>query len=107
MIITIKNYKRLKKHDLQEDDRIVFKISNDSIYHTVRSDYLETESPFIDNGIIFKELSVDKYSFCSEHYGYEVCDGDWPWFNYQDFSALTRVVYQLFKIIDDNNKQKL
>ena len=76
--------------------------------------------PNNNNGIVFDELGIEKYTFCTKHYGYQAGSGDWPICYKDDYEALTRVYEALKKhiktgvesiiesIINDiNNKEKI
>ena len=105
MQITIKNYKRLKKYPLSYDDKICWNIDNVLYRGRVDSGYIDVIGH--SNGRIFEILGVDKYSFCTQYYGYRTCDGDWPWANADDYEGLSKVVIALFDLINAHNKKQL
>lgn len=90
---TYRNLKELGNNTLKEEDVVILK----EIEYTVYNDFLSTES---DNSKIFKILGLDPKKFCTEHYGYEAYCGIWPQCKNEDYSALTRVVKALFEIIE-------
>lgn len=78
---------------------------NDIVYlkgikYTVRTRYLQEEQN-CDNEKIFNVLSISsKKSFASNAYGYECSGGAWPECKRNDYEALTRLVIELYKIIE-------
>ncbi len=76
------------------------------ITYQVTTNYLN--NPSDRNDKIFDILNIkDKYTFCSYHYGYQVSIGSWPEYKNDDFSAVTRLVKALFKIIEDKEDVKV
>lgn len=72
------------------------------IKYTVTENYLHNQNSPLLNNQIFNKLAIkDKYSFCSSCYGYSATTGIWPEYRDCDFSAATRLVKALFKIIED------
>jgi hypothetical protein len=90
------------KNPVQFGDNIHLKVNNNIFIGEVRNRYVHFEG--YCNNFIFKHLNLNKYEFCSEHYGYEVGYGDWPEFKSGDFCALTKVLIEIFKLLDPNNK---
>lgn len=70
--------------------------------YIVTRSHLSIQNATLLNDQIFNVLGIkNPHDFCSQHYGYTVTKGIWPEFVYYDFSAATRVVKALFKIIED------
>lgn len=105
MQITIKNYKRLKKYPLSHNDKICWNIDNVLYCGRVDNGYIDIIGH--SNGRIFEILGVEKYHFCTQHYGYYTHDGDWPWANEDDYEGLSKVVIALFDLINAHNKKQL
>lgn len=78
---------------------------NDVVYlkgirHIVDSRFLKEEH--LDNDKIFDVLSISsKEEFVTNAYGYECYGGAWPECNRNDYEALTRLVIELYKIIEE------
>jgi hypothetical protein len=96
-----KSAKELERKTLKHVDGILF---NNYIL-TVQMDHISVCD--YDNDTIFKELNLDKYKFCSEHYGYKTESGLWPSFTPRDYAAATRVIIALFNIIEHNVEPKV
>lgn len=102
---TYHNLKELEGHVLEQNDRVQFGIYNyivDSSFLYVNHS-LDTLSA--TNDTIFQKLSIDKYIFCNEHYGYTHDGGGWPESRIKDYAALTRVVNALYQEIEKLPKQ--
>jgi len=62
------------------------------------------------NALIFEMLGVEKFEFCSKHYGYPTCSGDWPECEWVDYAAMTRCVNALFSQVSgivDTGKRRV
>ena len=79
---------------------IIFHIKNKIYDYAVTSRFLCSRGPY-PNDQIFKDLGLNKINFCSDCYGYDPYDGDWPESKLNDFTALTRAVEALFPYCDE------
>ena len=107
MAITNGNYKQIlieQKRKLQFDDKVIFNIPKCNIFYTVRDDFLDCTGR--ENSAIFNELGLDKSSFSSKHYGYDLKCGDWPCSHTNDYEALTRLVIALYEEIERQDPSK-
>lgn len=73
------------------------------IKYQVRSCYMwNMQDSYNDR--IFNKLGIENpKDFCKAYYGYPPNSGTWPEFRENDFSAATRVVKALFKVIENLN----
>lgn len=70
------------------------------IRYTVQSRFLKEE--YVNNDKIFDVLSISsKEEFATNAYGYDCYGGAWPECNRNDYEALTRLVIELYKIIEE------
>lgn len=93
----------LGKNILKPDDIVELM----GIEYKVTKRYLSNQSDKKSNDQIFIKLGItNKYIFCSNFYGYTTINGIWPEFYDYDFSAATRLVKALFKIIEDKKDVK-
>jgi len=83
----------LLSYKLHIGDIVIFG-ANEEIEYRVADTHLVNESG--SNSKIFKALDIERYEFCTKHYGYESNCGDWPECDYVDMAALTRVVRALY-----------
>lgn len=84
---------------LKEGQEVIFTIKDTDYIYTVYTEYLNSQGLF-RNDKIFEDLGLNKINFCSDCYGYDPYDGDWPESKFNDFTALTRVVEALFPYCD-------
>ena len=88
-----------KRGTLQLEDIVEFTIKKEILKHDVRPWFLNLKD--ITNNEIFKVLNIDKYKLAKKAYGYRACgDGAWPESKTDDFPALTRLVKELYLIIE-------
>lgn len=93
----------LGENTLKQDDIVEFM----GVPYKVIVSHLSNQSTAGWNAQIFTELGIEnKELFCSNHYGYKVVRGAWPEFKDYDYSAATRLVKALFKIIEDKEAVK-
>lgn len=86
----------LQGKTLKRNDVVYLK----SIRHTVDSRFLKEEHTRNDK--IFDILSIpSKEEFATNAYGYDCHGGAWPECNRDDYEALTRLVIELYKIIEE------
>ena len=85
---------------LKEGQEVIFTIKDTDYIYTVDTEYLSIQGLF-RNDKIFEDLGLNKINFCSDCYGYDPYDGDWPESKYNDFAALTRAVESLFPYCDE------
>ena len=85
---------------LKYGQKVVFTIKDKIYKYKVCSCYLNsTELDY--NSQIFTDLGLKEFKFCSEAYGYEAFQGDWPEAEPNDYHALTCVVTALFPYCDE------
>ena len=101
MLICNKNYRKLNKHLLCLDDKVVFTVNGENLHYIIRDSFLNYDDGY-NNAEIFERLKLDAVSFCTKHYGYTPPhEGIWPYFKEFDFEAITRTVKALFEIIEN------
>lgn len=94
-VITIDNYKSIPY--IKRGDKVQFNVDGEIINYKVQGCYLEEACYY--NALIFSKLHLDKYSFCTNAYGYETNSGEFPNSRDYDFEALHRVLNDLFEYI--------
>lgn len=90
--------------ELQQGDRIVFKVEDKEYEYTVSDSFLNY--PRGDNDAIFDALEIgreQKLELASELYGYRSDQGDWPEYKSTDFAAATRLVKALYDLCNIYN----
>ncbi len=93
---------------LQINDKVIFTVKNKKIEHEVFPFFLYnlgSEPELIKNDIIFKILEIDKMKLAKETYKYPINenlkeDGFWPEVENDNYSALTKLVKELYIIIE-------
>jgi len=86
----------LQGKTLRYADTVILK----DIKYSVKSQFLQ-EKNYADNSEIFQVLSIpSKEELAKKAYGYEQKGGDWPECEKDDYAALTRLVIELYKIIE-------
>ncbi len=100
-IKTITNLKELgERKVLQLDDIVIFTIKKEILKYYVYSNFLNHDN---HNNRIFDILELnknDKNKLAEKIYGYKIYGGDWPESKENDFPALTRLVKELYRIIE-------
>ena len=84
---------------LKKEQEIIFTIKDKNYIYIVYSQHLCIKDSDY-NDLIFENLKLDKFKFCSDCYGYKPGIGVWPESKNGDYSALTRVVEALFPYCD-------
>ena len=104
MLYNNENYETLDplNNPLKPYDDVVFHMENIELIYKVREDYLECLN--CSNDAIFMYLELDRYAFCSEHYGFSTCEGNWPFFHHKNYCEATNCVIALFDIVTNNAK---
>ena len=106
---TITNLKELEEREiLQQNDKVIFTVKKQKIEHEVFPFFLYnlgSEPELIKNDIIFKILEIDKMKLAKETYKYPINenlkeDGFWPEVENDNYSALTKLVKELYIIIE-------
>ncbi len=103
-IKTITCLKELEERkELQLDDIVKFTIKEQIIEYRVKYNYLKnSKSSPGDNDKIFKVLNIDKNEIAEKGYKYKALrDGYWPCSEDNDFLALTRLVKELYLMIEE------
>ena len=102
----ITNLKGLEnRKELQPNDNVEFTVKGETIKYIVQLDFLFNrgyEYGTINdvNDRIFKILDINKNKIAEKTYGYTKGHGVWPVSEGKDFSALTRLVKELYLIIE-------
>ena len=101
---TITCLKELNKRKcLEFDDTVVFTTNEEKISYKVGDNYLRKDPIKLSNNEeIFIILKLKKYKIATKAYGYKVisADSDWPTSEHDDYPALTRLVRELYTIIE-------
>ena len=84
---------------LKKGQEIIFTIKDKNYIYIVYPEHLCIKGPEF-NDLIFKDLKLNQFKFCSDCYGYKSDIGGWPESKYKDYSALTKVVEALFPYCD-------
>lgn len=84
---------------LKKKQEIIFTIKDKNYIYIVYPEHLCIKGPDY-NDLIFEDLKLNQFKFCSDCYGYKPGVGAWPESNYGDFAALTRIVEALFPYCD-------
>ena len=108
----IHNLKELDEleRDLKTNDIIYFTTKNKIIEYEVTSRYLNSYSNSYNNSYIFNCLGLnekEKIDLAVKCYKYKSQDfhnlaGNWPEYKYKDFSALERLIREIYKRLGDN-----
>lgn len=96
---TIYNKEDLRAIELELDDKVVFKVGDETLNYTVNSKHVGYDGSYC-NYRIFNVLGLDKKKFCNKLYGYESGDGDWPTYKEKDFEVAKKVIEELYSVID-------
>ncbi len=101
----ITNLKELeKKGELEHNDTVEFIIKEKIIKYEVQNNFLIYEG--YKNDKIFDILKVDKMKLAEKAYSYKIEDefshknSYWPYSKNSDYSALTRLVAELYRITE-------
>ena len=101
---TITCLKELEKRKcLELDDIVVFTVKEEKIIsYNVGDNYLRNRNVVI-NEEIFIILKLKKYEIAEKTYRYEIINNksDWPTSEHEDYPALTRLVRELYTIIEE------
>ena len=100
--------------DLKLDDVIYFTIPKNELKYSVWGKHL-TDIEGDDNAIIFNYLNLDmsdKYDLAEQCYGYKPVDNkhhltNWPEYRLSDFSALERLIREIYKRLGDSSVEIL
>lgn len=112
MKITTYNYSILKEYILKHGDEIVFLEEKPELAYVVRESWLGRFNSGLEIEIfnILKDkflLEENHIDFCKKAYGYEPhvsSKNSWPDCKTNDYLALTRVVYAIFKLLESDIK---
>lgn len=96
---TYKCYDDLKHESLEEYDKVYFYFNGKELNYEVRSRFLSSRDG--DNSKIFDLLKINKQEFTSKAMGYQCDDGQWPEYKPHDYLAATKVVLELYKLIEN------
>ena len=97
-MVTITCLRELEeKRELEFGDIVIFTVNKEILKYTVYQYFLSLDK--IYNDTIFKLLKIDKYEIAEKTYGYKV-NGSWPNSKSNDYPALTRLVKELYRIIE-------
>ncbi len=91
-----------ERGELKTQDIIEFTIEKQIIkYHVCNCCLFDHINNNVhDNDKIFRLLKIDKYDIATKAYGYKSLAGVWPTSRTDDYPALTRLVAELYKIIE-------
>ena len=104
---TITCLKELNKREcLELDDIVIFTINEEKIEYRIQDDYLHNIKGYKDNDEIFIILDIDKYEIAEKAYKYKTNKPNsiWPTSKNKDYPALTRLIRELYTIIEEKNK---
>ncbi len=89
--------------ELEEKDIIEFTVEKQIIkYHICNKCLFDHINNNVnDNNKIFRLLKIDKYDIATKAYRYKSLAGVWPSSRENDYPALTRLVKELYKIIEE------
>ena len=101
-MVEYRKYSDLVGATLKYDDTVFF----GNRTYKVRQNFLANLTG--PNYQIFQDLRIDKcIEFCSKAYGYSINgNGSWPVCLPNDYSALTRCVLEIYKIIEGGKKEQ-
>jgi hypothetical protein len=77
------------------DDIVTFHL-DEIIKYRVNDNHISCIGPS-SNDYIFKQLGVDRHSFCAQAYGYTAGGGDCPTYKLEDYEAASRLIEALYK----------
>ncbi len=93
-----------EKGKLEHSDIVEFTVKEQIKKYIVKHNFLQDKS-FCDNAKIFKILEINKSEIVEKAYGYkennDLGPGQWPYSENDDFPALTRLVAELYLIIEE------
>ena len=103
--MNINNLKQLEERGtLEYNDTVYFTVKEETVKYKVEPVWLGNIENTIQNDKIFKLLEINKYELAIEAYGHEFSpsdvEGTWPESNREDYPALTRLVKELYLIIE-------
>ena len=75
------------------------------VVYEVKNSFLCTYNNF--NSLIFTVLDIDKYELTEKAYGYNLEIGSWPVSEQDDYPALTRLVKELYTIIEKIEEKEI
>ena len=93
-----------EKGKLEHNDIVEFNVKEEILEYRVQNNFLIYKS--YKNDKIFDILEIDKIDVAKKTYGYEIenefsrKNSYWPYSKSSDYSALTRLVIELYKIIE-------
>ena len=104
----INNLKELEEYGtLRQAVYVYFPVGEETIKYQVRENYLNTITinsgdEVFNNDIIFELLNIDRFELAKKVYGYDVeaVGIYWPCSKRDDYPALTRLVKEIYKIIE-------
>ena len=88
-----------EKGCLEYKDEVIFTVNEETIEYTVTNCYLHNYPNH--NYRIFRILELDKSKLAEKIYGYRIKTGYWPPSKTGDYPALTRLVKELYKTIEE------
>ena len=99
----INNLEELEEYrELKHDYVVIFTVDEQIIKYEVRNTFLHRNEFF--NNKIFHILKLNKYEIAEKKYGYKVDHGAWPETEPDDYPALTKLVKELYRIIEKKDK---
>ena len=86
---------------LEEGDIVKFIVKEQIIEYRVLRRFLNHLDTYCKhNNKIFEILEIDEYKLATKAYKYKTDTGYWPYSKHKDFPALTRLVKELYLIIE-------
>ncbi len=107
--MNITNLKELEEREtLEEGDKVYFTVGEDIIEYEVYSCYLNSS---LGNDIVFESLGIKGKELAEKAYGYPLNrfggHGLWPYYKDNDYISATRLVKELYKIIEEKYHEKI
>ena len=103
LIMIIGSLKELEKYgQLELGDTVYFIVGEESVEYTVDSQFLRNANTRYADSRVFILLEIDKYELAEKTYGYTLINntGFWPYSKLDDYPALTRLVKEIYKIVE-------
>ena len=90
-----------EKRILEFEDIVEFNFKKEKIRYRVSKAHLLNDKGSLYNDYIFEILKIDKNKIAQKTYNYKADIGCWPTSEIDDYPALTRLVKELYIIIEE------